>query len=192
MTMRRQSGPFRVGDRVQLTGPKGHLNTITLETDGAFHTHRGILSHDLVIGQPDGSVVTSSNGIEYLALRPLLTDFVMSMPRGAAIIYPKDAAQILGSADIFPGATVVEAGVGSGAALPGHSPDTPCAGRITPQRQLSRPSSQRGECRPSWRPSSRSSSSQSSSLPSSQPSSSQPWIGSLWLRSGVGVESLAA
>ncbi len=115
MTMRRQSGPFRVGDRVQLTGPKGHLNTITLETDGAFHTHRGILSHDLVIGQPDGSVVTSSNGIEYLALRPLLTDFVMSMPRGAAIIYPKDAAQILGSADIFPGATVVEAGVGSGA-----------------------------------------------------------------------------
>ncbi len=115
MTMRRQSGPFRVGDRVQLTGPKGHLNTITLETGGAFHTHRGILSHDLVIGQPDGSVVTSSNGIEYLALRPLLTDFVMSMPRGAAIIYPKDAAQILGAADIFPGATVVEAGVGSGA-----------------------------------------------------------------------------
>jgi tRNA (adenine57-N1/adenine58-N1)-methyltransferase len=115
MTMRRQSGPFRVGDRVQLTGPKGHLNTITLEEGGSFHTHRGILSHDLVIGQPDGSVVTSSNGIEYLALRPLLTDFVMSMPRGAAIIYPKDAAQILGQADIFPGATVVEAGVGSGA-----------------------------------------------------------------------------
>lgn len=115
MTGRRQSGPFRVGDRVQLTGPKGHLNTITLETGGSFHTHRGILSHDLVIGQPDGSVVTSSNGIEYLALRPLLTDFVMSMPRGAAIIYPKDAAQIIGQADIFPGATVVEAGVGSGA-----------------------------------------------------------------------------
>lgn len=115
MSTRRQSGPFRVGDRVQLTGPKGHLNTITLETGGSFHTHRGILSHDLVIGQPDGSVVTSSNGIEYLALRPLLTDFVMSMPRGAAIIYPKDAAQIIGQADIFPGATVVEAGVGSGA-----------------------------------------------------------------------------
>lgn len=115
MTERRQSGPFRVGDRVQLTGPKGRLNTVTLEAGGAFHTHRGILSHDLVIGQPDASVVTSSNGIEYLALRPLLTDFVMSMPRGAAIIYPKDAAQILGSADIFPGATVVEAGVGSGA-----------------------------------------------------------------------------
>jgi tRNA (adenine57-N1/adenine58-N1)-methyltransferase len=113
--VRRQSGPFRAGDRVQLTGPKGRLNTVTLETGGSFHTHRGILDHDLVIGQPDASVVTSSNGIEYLAMRPLLTDFVMSMPRGAAIVYPKDAAQILGMADIFPGATVVEAGVGSGA-----------------------------------------------------------------------------
>jgi tRNA (adenine57-N1/adenine58-N1)-methyltransferase len=112
---RRQSGSFRVGDRVQLTGPKGHLNTITLEAGGEFHTHRGILQHDVVIGAPDASVVTSSNGVEYLALRPLLTDFVMSMPRGAAIVYPKDAAQILAQADIFPGATVVEAGVGSGA-----------------------------------------------------------------------------
>ena len=112
---RRQSGPFRVGDRVQLTGPKGRMNTVTLETGGEFHTHRGVLKHDEVIGKPDGSVVESSNEIEYLALRPLLTDFVMSMPRGAAIIYPKDAAQILASADIFPGATVVEAGVGSGA-----------------------------------------------------------------------------
>jgi tRNA (adenine57-N1/adenine58-N1)-methyltransferase len=100
---------------VQLTGPKGRLNTVTLEVGGEFHTHRGVLSHDLIIGAPDASVVTSSNGVEYLALRPLLTDFVMSMPRGAAIIYPKDAAQILGQADIFPGATVVEAGVGSGA-----------------------------------------------------------------------------
>ena len=105
--VRRQSGPFLAGDRVQLTGPKGRLNTVTLEVGGAFHTHRGVLSHDLVIGQPDASVVISSNGIEYLALRPLLTDFVMSMPRGAAIIYPKDAAQILGTADIFPGANVV-------------------------------------------------------------------------------------
>ncbi len=114
--IRRQSGPFRAGDRVQLTGPKGRLNTITLEPGGGeFHTHRGVLSHDLIIGQPDASVVVSTNDIEYLALRPLLTDFVMSMPRGAAIIYPKDAAQIVGQADIFPGATVVEAGVGSGA-----------------------------------------------------------------------------
>ena len=109
------SGPFRAGDRVQLTGPKGKLNTITLEPGKVFHTHRGILEHDAIIGLPDASVVTNNVGVEHLALRPLLNDFVMSMPRGAAIIYPKDAAQILALADIFPGATVVEAGVGSGA-----------------------------------------------------------------------------
>lgn len=108
-------GPFVAGDRIQLTGPKGRLNTITLAPGKEFHTHRGILRHDDLLGLPDGSVVQASNGDDYLALRPLLSDFVMSMPRGAAIIYPKDAAQILGLADIFPGATVVEAGVGSGA-----------------------------------------------------------------------------
>jgi len=109
------SGPFRVGDRVQLTGPKGRLHTITLRDKGELHTHNGVLRHDVLVGQPDGSVVVNSAGHEYLALRPLLRDFVMSMPRGAAIVYPKDAAQILAAADIFPGATVVEAGVGSGA-----------------------------------------------------------------------------
>jgi tRNA (adenine57-N1/adenine58-N1)-methyltransferase len=114
-TYRRQSGPFRAGDRVQLTGPKGRLNTVTLEVDGEFHTHQGYVRHNDLIGAPDGSVVMSTSEVEYLALRPLLTDFVMSMPRGAAIIYPKDAAAILAQADIFPGANVVEAGVGSGA-----------------------------------------------------------------------------
>ncbi|PPF85547.1 SAM-dependent methyltransferase [Subtercola sp. Z020] len=109
------SGPFRAGDRVQLTGPKGRMNSISLEPGAVFHTHKGWIEHDNLIGLPDGSVVQNSIGIEYLALRPLLTDFVMAMPRGAAIIYPKDAAQILAQADIFPGATVVEAGVGSGA-----------------------------------------------------------------------------
>ncbi|WP_157156215.1 tRNA (adenine-N1)-methyltransferase [Diaminobutyricimonas sp. LJ205] len=113
--LRRQSGPFRAGDRVQLTGPKNKLHTITLEAGKVFHTHRGMLNHDGIIGLPDGSVLEASNGDKYLALRPLLNDFVMSMPRGAAIIYPKDAAQIVAFADIFPGATVVEAGVGSGA-----------------------------------------------------------------------------
>ncbi|HCJ48132.1 MAG TPA: SAM-dependent methyltransferase [Microbacterium sp.] len=112
---RRPSGPFRIGDRVQLTGPKGRLHTITLREGGELHTHHGVLRHEAIVGQPDGSVVVNSGEHEYLALRPLLRDFVMSMPRGAAIVYPKDAAQILASADIFPGATVVEAGVGSGA-----------------------------------------------------------------------------
>lgn len=115
MTRRRQTGPFVEGDQVQLTDPKGRLNTITLEPGKAFHSHRGVLEHERLIGLPDGSVIENSQGVAYLALRPLLTDFVMSMPRGAAIIYPKDAAQILAQADIFPGARVIEAGVGSGA-----------------------------------------------------------------------------
>ncbi|WP_110589159.1 tRNA (adenine-N1)-methyltransferase [Microbacterium suaedae] len=108
-------GPFRYGDRVQLTGPKGKLHTITLREDGELHTHLGVLAHSELEGRPDGSVVVNTGGHEYLALRPLLRDFVMSMPRGAAIVYPKDAAQIVTQADIFPGAVVVEAGVGSGA-----------------------------------------------------------------------------
>ncbi|MEY4492026.1 MAG: hypothetical protein RL085_437, partial [Actinomycetota bacterium] len=103
-------GAFRVGDRVQLTGPKGKLNTITLEVGGSFGTHRGELKHDDIIGQPEGCVIKNHNGIEYLALRPLLTDFVLSMPRGANIIYPKDSALIVTMGDIFPGAKVVEAG----------------------------------------------------------------------------------
>jgi len=112
-TLRR--GPFSVGERVQLTDPKGRLHTITLEPGREFHTHRGRLAHDDLIGAPDGSVVRNTAGVEYLALRPLLSDYVMSMPRGAAVVYPKDAGQIVTMADIFPGARVVEAGVGSGA-----------------------------------------------------------------------------
>jgi tRNA (adenine57-N1/adenine58-N1)-methyltransferase len=111
----RRRGSFAVGDRVQLTDPKGRLHTITLEAGREFHTHRGRLAHDDLIGAPDGSVVRNTAGVEYLALRPLLSDYVMSMPRGAAVVYPKDAGQIVTMADVFPGARVVEAGVGSGA-----------------------------------------------------------------------------
>ncbi|GAA4938903.1 tRNA (adenine-N1)-methyltransferase [Actinoplanes utahensis] len=108
-------GPFRAGDRVQLTDPKGRMHTIVLEPGKAFHTHRGAMSHDELIGLPDGSVITAASGTAYLALRPLLSDYVLSMPRGAQVIYPKDAAQIVAMGDVFPGAKVLEAGAGSGA-----------------------------------------------------------------------------
>jgi len=106
---------FGPGDRVQLTDSKGRRYTVLLEQGATYHTHRGALAHDDLIGRPEGSVVISANGTPYLALRPLLTDYVLSMPRGAAVIYPKDAAQIVHWGDIFPGATVLEAGAGSGA-----------------------------------------------------------------------------
>ncbi|HEV7754817.1 MAG TPA: tRNA (adenine-N1)-methyltransferase [Mycobacteriales bacterium] len=108
-------GPFREGDRVQLTDPKGRLHTITLTAGKEFHTHRGALAHDDLIGSPEGFVVMSAGGTQYLALRPLLADYVLSMPRGAQVVYPKDAAQIVAMADIYPGARVLEAGAGSGA-----------------------------------------------------------------------------
>ncbi|AKC41301.1 MULTISPECIES: tRNA (adenine-N1)-methyltransferase [Mycobacteroides] len=110
-----RTGPFVVGDRVQLTDPKGRHYTMVLEPGKEFHTHRGAITHDTVIGIPEGSVVKSTNGDQFLVLRPLLIDYVLSMPRGAQVIYPKDAAQIVHDGDIFPGARVLEAGVGSGA-----------------------------------------------------------------------------
>lgn len=111
----RRRGPLRAGERVQLTDPKGKFHTIVLNPGGSFHTHRGHFSHDEVIGKPEGSVIASTTGIEFLVFRHLLDDYVLSMPRGAAVVYPKDAAHIVQMADIFPGATVIEAGVGSGA-----------------------------------------------------------------------------
>ncbi|MFB9662354.1 tRNA (adenine-N1)-methyltransferase [Glycomyces mayteni] len=103
------------GDRVQLTDAKNRKATITLAEGGAFHTHRGRLFHDDLIGRPDGVTVTTEGGTAYLALRPLLPDYGLSMRRGAQVIYPKDIAQILTFGDIYPGARVVEAGAGSGA-----------------------------------------------------------------------------
>lgn len=87
---------------------------IVLKENDEFHTHRGHIKHNDVVGKPDGSVITSSNNNKYLAFKPLLLDQVLSMKRGAAVIYPKDSATILVEADIFPGAVVVEAGAGSG------------------------------------------------------------------------------
>jgi len=112
---RRHRGPFHWGDRVQLTDAKGRHTTVSLVPGGEVHTHHGVLAHESLIGVSEGTVVTNTHGIDYLVFRPLLDDFAMSMPRGAAIVYPKDAAHIVTFGDIFPGAVVVEAGVGSGA-----------------------------------------------------------------------------
>lgn len=113
--IKRPRGPFEPGDQVQLTDPKGRQHRLVLVAGKIFHTHRGGVAHDELIGQPEGCLVTSSGGTAYIALRPLLADYTLSMARGAAVIYPKDAAQIVAMADIFPGATVIEAGAGSGA-----------------------------------------------------------------------------
>ncbi|MBE1524099.1 tRNA (adenine57-N1/adenine58-N1)-methyltransferase [Nesterenkonia lutea] len=110
-----RSGPLRAGQRVQLTDRRGRPSTITLAPGGEWHTHQGVLRHDLLIGASEGILVANDAGHEYQVLRPLLNDFVLSMPRGATVVYPKDSAQIVQVADIFPGARVVEAGVGSGA-----------------------------------------------------------------------------
>ena len=115
MTPVSSRGALRAGDKVQITDPKGRLHTIVLSPGKIFHTHQGQLFHDELIGQPEGSVVHSAAGVPHQVLRPTLEDFTLSMPRGAAIIYPKDAALIVGMGDIYPGATVCEAGLGSGA-----------------------------------------------------------------------------
>jgi len=108
-------GPLRAGEWVRLVDGKGRRHNICLESGKSFHTNRGGIEHDDLIGRDEGFTITSTSGGEYLVFRPLLNEFVVSMPRGAAVVYPKDAAQIVAMADIFPGATVVEAGVGSGA-----------------------------------------------------------------------------
>jgi tRNA (adenine57-N1/adenine58-N1)-methyltransferase len=109
------SGPLHPGERVTLSDAKGRRHSILLAEGGVFHTAKGAIAHDDLIGGPEGVVVHSVGGTAYLALRPLLAEWTVTMPRGAAVVYPKDAAQILGGADIFPGARVIEAGVGSGA-----------------------------------------------------------------------------
>jgi tRNA (adenine57-N1/adenine58-N1)-methyltransferase len=109
-------GPLQAGEWVTLSDPKGRRHSVLLERGKVFHTTKGGIAHDELIDGPDAVVVRSKGGgVEYLVLRPLMADYSVSMPRGAAVIYPKDTAQIVTMADIFPGAKVVEAGAGSGA-----------------------------------------------------------------------------
>lgn len=106
---------FRVGEKALLLDRKGRRYLVTLADGGEFHTHAGPVAHDHLIGQPEGTTLRSSSGAAYVAVRPTLADFVLKMPRGAQVIYPKDLGQILVMADVFAGARVLEAGVGSGA-----------------------------------------------------------------------------
>ena len=107
--------PFQDGEQVLLIDQRGKRHLIFLRKSETFHSDRGWISHDAVIGQPEGTWVRSSMGLRYVALRPTLAEFVLDMPRGAQVIYPKDLAMILFWADVYPGCRVLEAGMGSGA-----------------------------------------------------------------------------
>jgi tRNA (adenine57-N1/adenine58-N1)-methyltransferase len=107
--------PFRPGERVILADSKGRRYLLALSEGGTFHSHTGIVEHDQVLGRDEGVTVRSTTGARYTAMRPSLADFVVQMPRGAQVIYPKDLGAILVLADIHPGVRVLEAGVGSGA-----------------------------------------------------------------------------
>lgn len=109
------SRSFKLGDRVHLVDSKGRHYLITLQVNGEFHTHAGFFKHDVLLDQPEGTVMKLDRGMSYTALHPTLEDFVLKMPRGAQVIYPKDIGPILVLADIFPGARVLESGIGSGA-----------------------------------------------------------------------------
>jgi tRNA (adenine57-N1/adenine58-N1)-methyltransferase len=109
------SGEFQDGELALLIDQRGRRHLFTLRKGEVFHSDRGWIPHDAVIGRPDGSWVRTSRGIRYVALRPTLAEYVLDMPRGAQVIYPKDLAMVLFWADIFPGARVLEAGMGSGA-----------------------------------------------------------------------------
>ncbi len=109
------AAPLRLGERVLLLDSKRRRYLVVLVADGEFHTHAGFVAHGDLVGALEGTVVRSTHGAEYTVLRPTLEDFVLEMPRGAQVIYPKDLAPICMLADIGPGVRVFETGVGSGA-----------------------------------------------------------------------------
>ena len=103
------------GEQVLLIDQRGRRHLFMLRKGETFHSDRGWVAHDTIIGQPDGSWIRTSKGTRYVVLRPTLAEYVLDMPRGAQVIYPKDLAMVMFWADIFPGARVLEAGMGSGA-----------------------------------------------------------------------------
>jgi len=109
------TGVFTTGEKALLLDSKKRRYLIDLVEGGEFHSHNGFVAHHDVVGQREGVVVRSTKGSEYTVLRPTLEDFVVEMPRGAQVIYPKDLAPICMLADIGPGVRVFETGIGSGA-----------------------------------------------------------------------------
>ncbi len=107
--------PLTEGERVLLVDQKQRRYLVTLMAGKQFHSHSGFVDHEEIIGLDEGAEVTTTKGGTYLVLRPTLSDFILEMPRGAQVIYPKDLGPILMLADVFPGAKVLESGVGSGA-----------------------------------------------------------------------------
>src|SRR5207244_8862896 len=104
------SAPFEAGERVLLIDPRGRRFLVRLQSGGTFHYHAGMVPHDLILGSEEGTVVHSTTGAPLMSLRPTLADFILKMPRGAQVIYPKDIGAILIEADIAPGTAVLEAG----------------------------------------------------------------------------------
>ncbi len=109
------SAPFESGERALLVDQRGRTYLLRLEAGGTYHTHSGTLPHDELIGKPEGLTIETSHGMVLIAFRPRFADFVLKMPRGAQVVYPKDVGQIVVYADVHPGARVLEAGTGSGA-----------------------------------------------------------------------------
>lgn len=109
------SGELQAGDLVQFLDNKGRKYSAVLTPGKEFHSHSGFVAHDAVIGLAEGSTVHTGRGQAYVVMRPTLSEFILKMPRGAQVIYPKDIGPILMLADIAPGVRILESGVGSGA-----------------------------------------------------------------------------
>jgi tRNA (adenine57-N1/adenine58-N1)-methyltransferase catalytic subunit len=109
------SAPFQAGEKVLLIDQRDRTYLFALRAGATYHTHAGTLAHDDLIGRQEGTRVTTARGMVLSAFRPRFADFVVKMPRGAQVVYPKDLGPIVVYADVYPGARVLEAGTGSGA-----------------------------------------------------------------------------
>lgn len=121
---------FRAGERALLIDGRGRRYLILLTAGAQWHSHMGTIEHDALIGAPEGTRAAASGGARLLAFRPTLADYILKMQRGAQVVYPKDIALIVTYGDIFPGASVLEAGTGSGALTMGLARAVGESGRV--------------------------------------------------------------